>query len=947
MESKNKWSNLISWFLTRPKIAGLIVSLVLCSVVIFVAFQRYQILKENKNNEMDTILSGVHQNIGQSLKNCYATTLTLALTINDEGKPQNFDEIAKQLLASNNSINSVQLVPNGIISYVYPMQGNEAAMGLNILKSKKLRKEALQSIANKKMYFAGPFQLKQGGEGIVGRFPVYHKDKFWGFSAVIIRLETLLKTSGIHAIDKSKYYFQLSKINPNTSKEEFFLPMKGNFSQKNYVSEYIPDGNWKIYLISKNPNDVYTHLMAPTILGFILALCFGVFIVLIFKKPAELQLLVNEQATKLINSEIKFKTIFDQASVGIARIDSYSGYFMEVNKKHSDLLGYSLEEIKNKNFQSVTHPDDLDDDLANLGKLRRGEIREYSMEKRYITKLGKVIWINLTVSPMWEINKQATTHIAIVEDISAIKESEELLKKSEVRFKSLFDDSPLALWEEDYSAVKNYLFELNLINEEPEIVTAFLESHPEIIQKCFSLIKVLNVNNQCLIQYAPKTKLQHLSSTDIILGKDIPHYFIKHLGAICQGNNHLNIDANIKNPKGEIRDIHLIYSVVKGYEDTLERVIIATEDITERKSAEKTALKTQQKIESLINTVDGIVWECDAETLNFSFISEKVKDILGYTPEQWTSSPSFWKDHIHPDDTSWVQNYCRTKVDANSNHDFEYRMIAKNGSSVWLRDIVNIVVETGTATSMRGIMIDITKTKEAEKELNNSFNLVTEQNQRLLNFSYIVSHNLRSHTSNIASIVNLIEISETDEERNEMVQLLKTVSDSLNETMVHLNEVINIRTNIGLVSESINLQQYIDTAQNVLTEQIILNDVSITTIIPKNITVNYNPAYLESILYNIISNSIRYRHPQRKPEISIQWFLENDMNVLQISDNGVGIDLVKNADKIFGMYKTFSNNPDSKGIGLFITKNQIEAMGGTITVESEPNMGTTFKIYIQ
>jgi signal transduction histidine kinase len=180
-----------------------------------------------------------------------------------------------------------------------------------------------------------------------------------------------------------------------------------------------------------------------------------------------------------------------------------------------------------------------------------------------------------------------------------------------------------------------------------------------------------------------------------------------------------------------------------------------------------------------------------------------------------------------------------------------------------------------------------------------------------------------------------------------MVQLLKTVSDSLNETMVHLNEVINIRTNIGLVSQSIDLKQYIDTAQNVLTEQITLNEVSITTTIPMNVMVNYNPAYLESILYNIISNSIRYRHPQRKPEILIEWFLENDMNVLQISDNGVGIDLVKNADKIFGMYKTFSNNPDSRGIGLFITKNQIEAMGGTIAVESQPNIGSTFKIYIQ
>ena len=105
-------------------------------------------------------------------------------------------------------------------------------------------------------------------------------------------------------------------------------------------------------------------------------------------------------------------------------------------------------------------------------------------------------------------------------------------------------------------------------------------------------------------------------------------------------------------------------------------------------------------------------------------------------------------------------------------------------------------------------------------------------------------------------------------------------------------------------------------------------------------------SYYIGIFLNLISNAIRYCHPDRKPEITIDFYTEKDKKVLQISDNGIGIDLNKNGDKIFGMYKTFSTNSDSKGIGLFITKNQIDAMGGSIYVESEPNIGTTFKIYI-
>ena len=947
MVLEKKWPKFISWFLSKPKTAGLFVFIFLSLIIGYTVYQQYLIIKEDERREMDNTLQIVRQNIEQSLKNCYTTTLTLALTINDKGIPANFNYVGKQLVDTNSNISAVELVPKGVIKYIYPLEGNEAAMNLNLFATSYLKKEALKSIATKKMYFAGPFELKQGGIGIVGRFPVFQNNKFWGFSAVVIRLESLLKSSGINNINDSKYYFQLSKKNPINSKEVFYLPNKSDFSKKYNISVTIPDGDWKLYLISKHRNYLYYQILIPAILGFILAAFFGFVINSLLKKPKELQLLVHSQATKLLNSELKYKSIFDQAAVGIAYIDSYSGSFLEINKQYCNLLGYNEQEMKERNFQSVTHFDDLEEDLMNLEKLKLGEIREYSMEKRYLTKKNTIIWTKLTVSPLWDINEKPTTHIAIVEDISLRKEAEELIKKSEIRYKNLFDDSPLALWEEDYSAVKKYLLELNLINENPEIATSFLEKHPEIVQKCFSLVNIINVNNQCLIQFAPKTKSQLLRNTDFIFEKEIPSYFIKHLVAICQGNNHLNIDAQMKNAEGEIREIHLVYSVVKGYEDTLEKVIISTEDVTERKSAEKNIINTQHRLEALINTIDGIVWECNPTTLSFTFISKKMEEILGYTSAEWLENPNFWADHIYQDDREWTINYCALKTNQNLNHDFEYRMIAKNGSIVWLRDIVNVVMENGKAVSLRGIMIDITKTKEAEKELNDSFNLVTEQNKRLLNFSYIVSHNLRSHTSNISSIMDLIELSESEQERDEMIQLLKSISNSLNETMLHLNDVINIRTNIGLVSEPLNLNEYIDTAQNVLTEQITLNDVSITTDIPKTVMVNYNPAYLESILYNIISNSIRYRHPERKPAIAIKWLIENDLNVLQISDNGVGIDLIKNADKIFGMYKTFSNNSDAKGIGLFITKNQIDAMGGNITVESEPNIGTTFKIYIQ
>nr|WP_315207433.1 PAS domain S-box protein [uncultured Flavobacterium sp.] len=946
MDNK-KYPKFISWFLNKPKTTGFITFLFLSYVVGFLVYQQYQLIKEDEQREMNSILHIVNQNLEQSLKNCYTTTLTLALTINDKGVPENFDYVGKKLMESNNSISAVQLVPNGVIKYIYPLEGNEAAINLNILTTPHLKEEALKSVASQKMYFAGPLKLKQGGMGIVGRFPVYRNNKFWGFSAVIIKLNDLLRSSGINTVDDSKYYFQFSKENITTKKEIFYLPNKSDFSKKYNISTIIPDGDWKLYLISKHQNYFYAQILIPGIIGLILAALFGVLIYTLLKIPVELQSLVNIQATKLFNSEIKFEAIFDQAAVGIAHVDSSTGHFIEINNQFCKLLGYSEQEMKEKNFQAITHPDDLEADLLNLNQLLSGKIKEYNIEKRYYNKSGAIVWVNLSVSPLFKKGKKLTSLISIVEDISLKKEAEKQIKKSETRFQSLFEDSPIPLWEEDFSEVKKYLQKLNLINESPETVSLYLKMHPDVVRECIALVKIIDVNTMCLNLHKVKTKKELISDLSQIIDKDSINDFTKQLIAITQGDKQLIVDTKIKNRDDEYRNVNLRWNVIRGYEKSLERIIVSTEDITERKISENIILQSQQRIESLINTIDGIVWECDAKTFNFNFISQKVEKILGYTAEEWLESKTFWVDHIHPEDRKWTTDYCTLKTKENLNHDFEYRMIAKNGAVVWLRDIVNVISKNDQALSLRGIMIDITTTKEAEKDLNDSFNLVTEQNKRLLNFSYIVSHNLRSHTSNIASIMSLIESSESEEEKDEMIQLLKSVSNSLNETMIHLNEVINIRTNIGLVSESLNLQHYLETVQRVLSEQINSKGVSISTIMPDNVMINYNPAYLESILYNIISNSIRYSHPERKPIIIIKWINDDDNKILQISDNGVGIDLVKNADKIFGMYKTFTNNADSKGIGLFITKNQIDAMGGNITVESEPNVGTTFKIYIQ
>lgn len=948
MNFKNNYATITGWFLQNPRRTGYLVFLCLFMVALFILNLTFRIYEEDQKREMDSILNNVRKNIEHTLKNSHTTALTLALTINDNGDPENFDSIGRHLVQNNPNIDIVQLVPDGIISYVYPLEGNESVIGYDILHSGHLQQETQKSITLNTMYFAGPMPLKQGGIGIVGRLPVYNKNKLWGFSAVVIKMKTFLESSGINSVDHSKYYFQFSKINPETNKKEFLLKGDKELAGKNYAMSYFPEGNWKLYLVANDNNAAFKELIPYFFLSLLSCLLISLLVAIILQRPSELETLAKKQARNLIRSEAKYKTIFNQAAVGIAKINFLTNEYVEVNEQYCKLLGYTYEELTGKNFKSITHPDDLKETLDMLKKLVMGEVKKVVLEKRYINKNGTIIWARVTVSPLWLIGETPKTVISVVEDITETKKAEETIKKSEEEYKSLFNDSPIALWEEDLSEVKAYLSALGLDDQERSFVVDYLDRNPEVVDECIALIRIINVNNECLILHNAKSKEELIENFPEIMRHGSFEAMKRIVVGVTQKEKKGKIEAKINFPNGKSKDISLVWNIIKEYEDNLERVIVSTEDITERKESQRKIVDSQIRIESLINTIDGIVWECDAENFRFSFISKKVEEILGYTVEEWLADPCFWSDHIHPEDRDSTLNHCNSHtLDKRKERDLEYRMIAKDGRIVWLRDIVNLTTDLDGSTNLRGIMIDITDRKDTEIQLHNSFNLVTEQNKRLLNFSYIISHNLRSHTSNLQSISNLMDDADSEAEREELIPLLGSVSDALNETMHHLNKVVNIQSNVNLDVEPLDLRNYIERTLISLSNEIEQRNIAVNCLVDRNTIVVYNPAYLESILRNCISNAIRYSDPEKKSYINIDSYVENSKTVLEISDNGIGIDLQKNKEKIFGMYKTFNNNPDAKGMGLFITKNQIDAMGGKITVDSTLNEGTSFKIYFK
>ena len=159
------------------------------------------------------------------------------------------------------------------------------------------------------------------------------------------------------------------------------------------------------------------------------------------------------------------------------------------------------------------------------------------------------------------------------------------------------------------------------------------------------------------------------------------------------------------------------------------RIYGAIQDIDSRKAIEQQLIESRNQLESLVQTVDGIVWEADAQTFEFTFVSDHVRNILGYTPEEWLSDPDFWIRHIHPDDLEQTLSYCMNNTKECKNHKFDYRMITAEGKVVWIKDVVSVISEEGRPVLLRGVMVDITETKRLT-ELESLEKVVLELNSK-------------------------------------------------------------------------------------------------------------------------------------------------------------------------------------------------------------------------
>jgi signal transduction histidine kinase len=235
------------------------------------------------------------------------------------------------------------------------------------------------------------------------------------------------------------------------------------------------------------------------------------------------------------------------------------------------------------------------------------------------------------------------------------------------------------------------------------------------------------------------------------------------------------------------------------------------------------------------------------------------------------------------------------------------------------------------------------KRNETEKEL--LIEELTQNNSDLRQFSYITSHNLRAPLSNLLGIIKLLDTSLiTDPMTTLLLQNFEECTLQLNDTVNDLINVLIIKNNVNAKKENLDIRKTFERVIHSVQNAIEQNNTTVITEFDDAYEVSFNRSYLESILLNLVTNAVKYSSPKRPSVIKVRTEKCADSVKLYFSDNGLGIDLQRYKDRIFGLYQRFHDHADSKGLGLYIVSSQIRVMGGEIDVESEVDKGTTFII---
>ncbi len=602
------------------------------------------------------------------------------------------------------------------------------------------------------------------------------------------------------------------------------------------------------------------------------------------------------QRRALTSSEANFRSSFEHAAIGMALV-APGGKFLKVNHALCDMLGYNIDELLSLSFVSITHPDHLTNDIENVQQILDGSKDFYRTEKKYWHKNGSIIWVNLNTAIIRGSKSEPLYFVTQIENITEKHESQ-------LKFQNLVEKSLVGV----------YIFQDGM----------FVYVNPRIIEES---------------GYA-EHELLTLGIDNFIHKDDI---------ALVQENIEARLSGKQEEGRYEVRAFkksgELMWMEMFG-SVTIYRgapAIIGTMvNITDKKQVFNELKRSEANLKSIFNNTQASFMLLDDQMNIIAFNDYFATGYASQTGYQLKAGTNML-ELVLPAKHDLIRGVFE-KV-RETGQSFEYETVyANRGAEQYFSVTVSPVMNNGVLIGFCHVGFNITNRKKLEMEKEAMINELILKNRDLYQFSHIVSHNIRGPLSTILGLNNILQETLPIEEMKLYLHYIKTTSDKMDLVIRDLNQILQIKKELPDEKAVVELSQLLS---EVVSEISILLDEK-NGIIESDFAAAKElvtiKLYINSIFYNLISNSLKYSKPGIPPHIKIWTEVDSKMVIINFQDNGNGINLIKNKEKIFVLYQRFDFTIEGRGLGLFMTKTLVEALSGKIEIYSEPGVGTKFKV---
>ncbi|OJJ16353.1 hypothetical protein BKI52_34240 [marine bacterium AO1-C] len=652
----------------------------------------------------------------------------------------------------------------------------------------------------------------------------------------------------------------------------------------------------------------------------------------------------------LLNEKQFVDSIIQHATEGICVCYEVEGFpfvrFTVWNHQMEKITGYTLEEINVLGWYQTVYPDEATSKKAatRMRQMRQGTnlIRE---AWTITTKNGssRILEISTTLVH----NKDNMPHVlAIMKDVTETQLAKQALEARQTRMQLLYQitsnvaeeideqlQQALKLTNSFFKAETTFISHIEgqdfLITNSHSITSSLpagtnLPLDETICQLTFSQEKVIMIND--LKQSHWKDQLPPIDFDSKAYLGTVVYVFGKKHGTICMTSTINTMRFN---------------DIDAEFMNLLSRWI---GNLIERKIKEQNLRESEERYRSLTESAPvGIVLHSQGI---IKYINPFGQKMLEGDIHQLVGHPI--SKIVHPDSLDVAAKRIKMLYEKKGGFvsPMEERFITLKNNVKELM-ISGIAIDQDGQPAICNVFADITHLKQVEKELFKKTNQLEKANKELEELAYVASHDLKAPLANFQGLMMLMTAVDAINTKGEeyfvkMQQAVEQMQDTLN----NLNKVIDMKQALGAEKEQISFQQVFDNIQSSLETQITGAQATIIADFSQAPSVFYPLLQLKSIIQNLLTNALKYRHPERLPKITIHTTQDNDQVCLMIEDNGLGMDLSKSKEKPFGLFKRLHTHVEGKGMGLYIIKSIVDSHSGQIEVRSEVDQGTIFKIYL-